>query len=945
MKRFGADGTLDLQHVVVVLPGARAGRRLVELLVAGCDTLLPPEILSPATLADRLADRLAGPCPASASAMERQLAWCQALARLTPDQRALLTRSSDGGTPRMRLDLARELDELHETLAADGLRIPDAARTLTRAVADFADADRWDVLARLHGHYLRVLKKAERIDPHEHRFKAREATTASAHGSGFETLILVGCADLNAITAQLIRKAIPSLNVVALVAAPPSEAAGFDDLGVLVPSAWVERVLPLTDEQIRFADRPEDEEGLVLSLAGAEPAIRPDDVTIGFGDESAAERIARAFDLADVPTHSALGTSLARTRVGQLIAALEAWVSEGRPDQVDTLVRQPDVERLIDARLKERFPGHARRASWLAARDNAMGALGDREPRNERAALRANEEAEINAASLELIERLRRPLAKERRLAAWTQPLLDLLGFLYGDRTLNTSEPVDAAIARGLLVLRDAVSVWKTLPASLDTASWPATEALHLLRQELAAVALPDPGGNVAVELLGWLELAFDDAPRLILTGANEGHLPQAVNAHAFLPNRARQILGIADNDRRYARDAWLLATTTSRRDATLTVIALRRAADESPLVPSRLLLAADEETLARRIRTFSLRSPGPAPRIRLAHAAVARWRLPVVRPLQEPFSSLSVTAFRDYLACPYRFYLKRVLGLKKPGDRGLDLEAAPVGEILHRILQEFGEGPLRASRDKSEIREYLRDRVEACRKSVGSLEPAAALQLDLLAHRLEAFAGWQAESAREGWAIRFCEKSLAVAFPVDKRPFSLTGTIDRIDYRESDGAWRIIDYKTGDTAKTPDKNHRQGPKNAKTWIDLQLPLYTLLAAQLGVREDALLGYVTLARQGADVKFQDSRWPEAVRREAIEVARGVVRGILDEVFWPPRDPEELAYDDDLSALLLDDYVGRADAIAQGTAANEAARAAGTRAGAGAIDGGRPAEAP
>ena len=45
------------------------------------------------------------------------------------------------------------------------------------------------------------------------------------------------------------------------------------------------------------------------------------------------------------------------------------------------------------------------------------------------------------------------------------------------------------------------------------------------------------------------LELHLDDAPVAVITGMNEPFVPQAINAHAFLPNSLRTKLGIEDND------------------------------------------------------------------------------------------------------------------------------------------------------------------------------------------------------------------------------------------------------------------------------------------------------------------------------------------------------------------------------------------------------------
>ncbi len=61
-----------------------------------------------------------------------------------------------------------------------------------------------------------------------------------------------------------------------------------------------------------------------------------------------------------------------------------------------------------------------------------------------------------------------------------------------------------------------------------------------------------------AIELGGWLEVLWADAPRLILAGANEGRLPESVSGDAFLPEALRERLGLKTNAQRLAVDAYL---------------------------------------------------------------------------------------------------------------------------------------------------------------------------------------------------------------------------------------------------------------------------------------------------------------------------------------------------------------------------------------------------
>ena len=81
--------------------------------------------------------------------------------------------------------------------------------------------------------------------------------------------------------------------------------------------------------------------------------------------------------------------------------------------------------------------------------------------------------------------------------------------------------------------------------------------------------------------------------------------------------------------------------------------------------------------------------------------------------------------------------------------------------------------------------------------------------------------------------------------FPGDDGPISLIGRIDRIDVNERTGEVAVLDYKSSDSAKSPDQvpSSRSGC-STRRWIDFQLPLYRYLVRSLGLPEPVQLGYV-----------------------------------------------------------------------------------------------------
>ena len=65
---------------------------------------------------------------------------------------------------------------------------------------------------------------------------------------------------------------------------------------------------------------------------------------------------------------------------------------------------------------------------------------------------------------------------------------------------------------------------------------------------QIEGESIPPPADAAAIELLGWLELPWDDASALIITGLNEGIVPKSRRGDMFLPDALRRRLHLEDN-------------------------------------------------------------------------------------------------------------------------------------------------------------------------------------------------------------------------------------------------------------------------------------------------------------------------------------------------------------------------------------------------------------
>ena len=458
-------------------------------------------------------------------------------------------------------------------------------------------------------------------------------------------------------------------------------------------------------------------------------------------------------------------------------------------------------------------------------------------------------------------------------------------------------------------------------------------QAVDLTLARLAHQRLPELGGTAAVELLGFLQLPLDDAPAVVVVDVNEGNVPDASGAaDPFLPDGLRRTLGLPDTRFRYARDV-LLMNVALRGRTCATVLACRHDAQGNPLMPSRLLLAADDNTVVSRVKAFY--GPSQSAELAVSDASVESTKSQQVEQTPErvyspgfwipqpraellvaPLDKLPVTGFRDYLACPYRFYLKRVERLREQNDRSAEMDGGVFGDLAHAVLEDFGRSDEANSQDATRITRALNAGLDhhAAAQFGAVAAPAVRVQVERLRDRLAHFAQEQAKEAAEGWHILpdCVEKEIKAVFMVDGEPFTVTSKIDRVDEHPELG-FRVVDYKTSDTGKKPEDTHRSGPKNEKRWTDLQLPLYRAMLALEGMG-GAAVGYFNLAKKEDDSKVHMADWTEDDHADALGTRDWVIQEIRAGHFWPPKDPP--GFDDGLARLCGDRAPQRAGLIEQ-----------------------------
>jgi ATP-dependent helicase/nuclease subunit B len=201
---------------------------------------------------------------------------------------------------------------------------------------------------------------------------------------------------------------------------------------------------------------------------------------------------------------------------------------------------------------------------------------------------------------------------------------------------------------------------------------------------------------------------------------------------------------------------------------------------------------------------------PGPLPEPSVQPA-------PTVSAAQLP-RRYSPTAYQTLLDCPYRFFVKNVLGIRELEEADDALDKSDYGNALHRILKAFHDSAPPPERDAALVRlSDISDNefatlpawtAAAWRSKWEAIQPAY----------IDAWLDWVAQ----GWRYQSGEAAFEMPFNVPGLgDITLHGRVDRVDERGD--ARTVIDYKTG--AAQGLRKKLRDPAEA-----VQLPFYAWLA-------------------------------------------------------------------------------------------------------------------
>jgi ATP-dependent helicase/nuclease subunit B len=877
LSNFSSAGILDLSKKIIVLPSRSAARRLEELLVAAIRQhnlrYFPGRFITPGSLPEILIDDVKLGSIRNIQLNDLQQNWLLAEAiQATPiavlEACGLAWCKDDITTAYAE---ARSLSLLFLEIFSAGITLEQLAQSI-REYLPFDDSERWEALVTIINSYQQELQKRNLRDRDFYRLSAIEQ---QAVRSDLE-LIICGCADLSNLAIKILE--LGSSHKEILVCAPEQRASSFDPFGRVLPEKWQQARVDLNSNQVVFALSLADEVSIVDHWIQAAPTT--DNLVVGVA--STELELAFAGRGQDSKFRLAAGRAVTSHRLYLLLEGLKNYAKVANFENFAALVRHTDllnwfkknhnldhasIDLVLEADLfqSQRFPLEA---PDLVFESDSKGQV-----------------------LLDLKQDLDRLVEKVCHQAQTVEQFISALRIIiieiYGSEFDLTVLGADQFIPRGFQEVADLASKFESL--AMVTTQVSGTLALEIFVSELSQIKVENISDPSKVEVLGWLELLFDDRQHLFLTGMNENNLPESLNQDILLPDSVRQHLGLVDNSRRFARDNYIFHALEASRE--IIVSCSKYSRENKVLLPSRLILGTNRAELPQKLKSFLHQAINTAAQSAQKTNLISKlFELPAPARLVEGPSNASASSLSDYLNCPYRFYLKNILYLNNRDDLAVEMDGASFGNLLHKTLGEFGNSKIKDSQSASEIYRWLESKLsQIIRATLATPRlPGVDIQIEHLLMRFKAFADIQAEWASAGWLIKEVEKPFKeteVSIEIASKTFGLRGRIDRIDYNPYQKKWAIIDYKSSDKVEKAVKQHFSGSK----WKQLQLPLYYLALRQRGIAEDIELGYCLLPQAVGESAFDVHSWDAQLLFEAEQKIVEVCQLIHDQVFWPPTE--------------------------------------------------------
>lgn len=340
----------------------------------------------------------------------------------------------------------------------------------------------------------------------------------------------------------------------------------------------------------------------------------------------------------------------------------------------------------------------------------------------------------------------------------------------------------------------------------LPTLQMPISEWILLLKTKMEDEVYRELGSDASARVtilpLSATRLRRFDA--VVMVGCDERQLPTYTEAPLFFSETLCQTLGgtnIAWQYRQQARDlSQLLASYPS-----IDLLWQSEGSSGEPLRASPWIVRL--QALVPRLKTNEMTSP-----LRFASAMpIPMSNAKRLAGLPMP-TRMSPSAYRALRSCPYQYYVRSLLGLRKHKELDDEVDASMIGQTVHQILRNFfQELKSTEARDPKILSDlqFRKDWMITHLNHASEQGFSRLLEGDqrVLGHlrdwqkQIPSFVQWQLERESEGWQFHDAERKLGFEFTFwddhqHLHQIRIEGYADRIDIKPNGLSLAILDYK-----------------------------------------------------------------------------------------------------------------------------------------------------
>lgn len=886
-----------LEDYLIIAPTKQAGRRLRETLATLAEkekfVVIPPHVVTP----DFLVDPSHQKDIVTANPIDEYLIWKGILNSLeVSNYKALFPNTNNFKNESWITSTIKEIRSVRRTLGESGLTISGVVDSNT------LEKNRWKEFSNLEAIYHQQLKKLSLMDREEAR---AEFSRAPYYDNEYKKVIIAATPDPLPISIEALKNFDQISSVEVLVWSPEILKENFDEWGRPNIDYWSESKIEINDfdESVHKTLSVENFGDLGAELA-SQHSQAFGTVSFGIGLIESIASIRRKLERVGINSFDPSGIDLTKQPILEVLRCLSQCLSNETFDSLSKIVRLPIIAQMI-VRGSETKEDDLLSAVDLFIKNHCPDLIQTIQPLVK---------DDILILVLEWWENWKSQLSSKNGVDG----ILLFLQEAYQEQEYQTNLPVDRI---QLDSIKGCLKVLEEIQTSLERNSTKLNtkESLALLLYRVKTEKISEEKLPESIDLHGWLELLWEDSPHLIITGMNEGTIPDLTFSDSYLPNSLRESLNLRSNEDRIARDSYILTALTENRKhqkGRIDYLYSETKVDGTPARPSGFFYRCQDNEIAERV--FSELKSDPFSMEVPAKSWNWKFNSPSVPADHKIKQSISITKLRDYLTCPYRFYLKNILSITSNTSSHKEMDALQLGTFIHRVIERYGKNEdINTTADPRAIFEYFKSEWnKIITINYGKFLP---LTIEIQKQSIEQKFLWlseiEANSRNEGWQIipEFVETNIEI-------PLSnslITGVVDRVERNSNTGEYRVLDLKTGTSTLGHSKNQEvfgahlrklktneqisdlptcmvyENESETYVWKNLQLPLYHI---GLGLEGDSKkAGYIVLANSRRETQYLEWDDIEKVLASAQKCAQGIIKMIDKNKFWPP--VEKVNYDD------------------------------------------------